>query len=351
MRLQLQSQRVSDLISQLEGARESGNLGPTLDGIDSVGSTGRIIAFYRKFLDQPFLKSRCRAEHVRQITREAMWPLRKPEIILPGRLRKHKRVNPDARELLEEWAVTQVESSGLTLRLDQALSARYWGVGFDLDSDEDNRLLEEFLFGSCVKRLLAVLRDLELVEAQFRQTHYETDHILPSRGGADFEQLLIDVLNEHDGRARHASLLEDVLEKTDLRVQVQGVHRKLGVRVQVTAAIDPLLYQSKLATIHRLEEFVVLSPASIARFGNDTGKELELFKDSRTTLLKEQAIEIRESLFAALNRRHNSPLGPLGGIPEDLRTLIREFVEVEGARSTDTLRTREAQERRRPPRS
>jgi hypothetical protein len=201
------------------------------------------------------------------------------------------------------------------------------------------------LLGSSVNRLVHMLRGLELIESDFRRKHYENRHILPSRRGADFEQLLIDVLNEHDRRARHASLVEDVLEKTDLRVHIPGVHRKRGARVQVTTMADPLLYQSKLATIDRLEEIVVLSPASIARFVNDSGKELGpfTFHDSRTAFLKEQAIEIRKSLFATLERRHRSPKGPLATVPEYLRTVIRDFIELEAARSTDALRDREAQ--------
>jgi hypothetical protein len=108
--------------------------------------------------------------------------------------------------------------------------------------------------------------------------------------------------------------------------------------------IDPLLYQSKLATINRLEEVVVLSPASIAQFANETGKEV--FYDSGTPLLKEQATKIRKSLFAALERRHQTPLEPLVRVPENLRTVIREFIEVEAARSTDALRDREVRKGR-----
>jgi hypothetical protein len=344
MRLQLQSQSVSNLISQLEEARASGTLGSILDQIEYGGSTDQIVALYREFVDQPFLKSRFRAEHVRTIIREAMWPLRKPRVIFPGTLRKCQRVNRDTGELLDEWDIVQLESSGLVLRPDQALSAHYWGIKFDLDSDENNYLLEEYVLGSSVNQLVHMLRDLELVESHFRGKHYENVHILPSRGGADFEQLLIDVLNEHDCNAHHAPLREDLLQKTDLRVRVKSVHRRRGARVQVTTTIDPLLYQSKLATIDRLEEIVVLSPASIAQFVNDTGKELgPSFHDSGTALLKEQAIEIQESLFASLERRHKSPLGPMVSVPENLRTVIREFIELEAARSTDALRDREVQ--------
>jgi hypothetical protein len=344
MQLQLRSQSLSKLVSRLEEARASGTLGSVLDQAEEGGLNGGIVALYRKFSYQPFLKSRFRTEHVRAIIQEAMWPLRKAGIVLPARLGKHQAVNRNTGAL--EWIITQLESGGLVLRPDQVRSASYWGIGFDLDSDENNYLLEEYLFDSSVKRLVLMLRDLELVEPHFRRTHYEADHILPSRRGADFEQLLIDVLNEHDLTAHHAPLVEDLLEKTDLRVHVPGVHRKQGVRVQVTATIDPLLYQSKLATIHRLEEIVVLSPASITRFVNDTGKEL--LHDSGTAILNEQAMKIQASLFAALKHRYKSPLGPLVSVPENLRKVIRQFIELEGARSTDALRARVARRRRRP---
>ena len=345
MQLQLQSQNVSSLISKLEEARGSGTLASILDQIENSGSTAPIVALYTKFVNQPFFKSRFRTEHVRAITREALRPLRQPEIILPGTPQTRQRGNRDTGVLLDEWDVTQVESSGIVLRPDQALSARYWGIEFDLGSDKNNRLLEKYLLGSSVSRVVQMLRDLELVEPYFRRRHYENIHILPPRGSADFEQLLIDVLNEHHYHARHAPLVEDLLEKTDLRVHVLGVQRNRGARVQVTMTSDPVLYQSKLATIKRLEETIVLSPASIARFVMESGKELEpsILPNSGSTLLKQQAIGVRQSLFAALERRHKNPLGPLMGVPENLRIVIREFVEVEAARSTDALRDREVQ--------
>jgi hypothetical protein len=208
MRLQLQSQSVSKLVVQLEEARASGTLASVLDQIENGGSTGQIVALYAKFVDKPFLKSRFRAAHVRAVTREAMWPLREPGAILPGTLRKRQQAGRGTGELLDEWAITHLESGGLVLRPDQVLSARYWGIGFDLDSDENNYLLEEYVLSSSVNRLAHMLRDLERVEPHFRRRHYESVHILPSRGGADFEQLLMDVLNEHDYQLIESGALE-----------------------------------------------------------------------------------------------------------------------------------------------
>ncbi len=345
MRLSAQSEAVSKLVSHLEEARSCGALGSVLDEVGSSGPEGKIIALYRKFIDQPFVKSRFRSKHVRTIVQEAIWPLRRPEIVFPGTLRKRQRINRETGEILDKWDVMQLESTGFVLRPDQILSARYWGIGFDLDSHDDVLLLEESLLDSSVASLVHMLRSLEQIEPHFRRSRYENPHILPPRRTSDFEQLLIDVLNEHYCKARHAPFIEDVLEKTDIRVQVQGVHRRRGARVQITTTTDPLFYQNKLANINRLEEIVVLSPASIARFVSETGKELGAFKGhgSGTKLLEERADAIRRTLIVALEPRHESPLGPLVSVPEDLRAVIREFMELEAARSTDALRDREVQ--------
>jgi hypothetical protein len=64
---------------------------------------------------------------------------------------------------VDEWTISRVETNGFILRPDQALSARYWGIGFDLGSDEDNYLFEDYLLGLSVNRLVHMLRDLELI--------------------------------------------------------------------------------------------------------------------------------------------------------------------------------------------
>jgi hypothetical protein len=98
MRLQLQSQGVSTLISELEAARASEILDSILGQIENSGPTGHIVALYARFVNQPFVKSRFHAEYVLSITREALRPLRKPGIIFPGTLRKLQRVNRDTGE-------------------------------------------------------------------------------------------------------------------------------------------------------------------------------------------------------------------------------------------------------------
>ncbi len=346
MRLELQSQSVSDFVARMEDARASGTLGSVLEQIGdetSSGQTSQLAALYRRFDGQPFIKPVFRAEHVEAVVREAMWPLRQPKIVFPASLHKCQRVKRDNGDLRDDWEIVPLESVEVVLRQDQAVSASYWGIGFELDSDEDNRLLEEHLLGACINQLVHMLRDLELVEQQFRRRRYENAHILPPRDSADFEQLLIDILNEYGCEARHARLGEDLLEKTDLRVYVKNAKRRKGAWVQITTTIDPLFYQSKLAQIDRLEEIVMLSPASIARFVNETGKEWQtsILHNSGTLLLKEKAEEIRSSLFTALDHRHISPLGPFVAVPENLRNVIRDFIRVEATRSTEALRERE----------
>ena len=81
-----------------------------------------------------------------------------------------------------------------------------------------------------------------------------------------FEHLILDILNEDDRHAKVAPLVEDFLEKTDLRVKYPGLRRKRGGRVQVTSIVAPELHETKLEAIKLAEEFVFLSPLSLAEF-------------------------------------------------------------------------------------
>ena len=252
------------------------------------------------------------------------------------------------RGLDQGYFVRQERTSRLRGRINITLTVRHqaWSRPEAVcQFDELDHLLEERVFASSVAQLLGMLRDLEIVEREFRKKQSEKVPILPPRNAADFEQLLIDILNEDHQRARHAPLIEDLLEKTDFRVHTQGVNRKRGARVQATMATDPFIYQNKLARIDRLEEIIILSPASIVRFVNETGIDigLPLSSGSGGVLLKEAGL-IRDSLFSALDRRYQSPLGPLTSVPQSLREAIRRFIAVEATRSTNVLRDREVRE-------
>ena len=184
----------------------------------------------------------------------------------------------------------------------------------------------------CSIQFAQMLRGLETIERRnIWKGATPPSSLLPSREGADFEHLMLDILNEHRDQARDASLVEDFLEKTDLRVHVGDLNRKRGARVQVTASLDPVHYQTKLAAIKRLEELVMLSPVSLAHFGDDN-----------SATVTERASKIRKKLYMALKRRHESPLGPVSSVPESLREMVRKFVENEATRSTIAMRQREA---------
>jgi hypothetical protein len=84
MRLRIRSQRICNLIPQLEEARAAGTLGSVLTHIERDRSTDQIVALYKKFADQPFIAPGFRTEHLQAITRKAVRLIRDPVIIFGG---------------------------------------------------------------------------------------------------------------------------------------------------------------------------------------------------------------------------------------------------------------------------
>jgi hypothetical protein len=113
----------------------------------------------------------------------------------------------------------------------------------------------------------------------------------------------------------------------------------------VTATVDPLFYQSKVASIRHIDELVVLSPATIAQHMHKTGDDI----GPASALVAARASKLRESLEDALRRRHQHPLGPVAGVPPEIREAIRQYVDLEAVRSTKEMRLREAQDGPRKP--
>ena len=70
--------------------------------------------------------------------------------------------------------------------------------------------------------------------------------------------------NEHEHHARIAPLHEDFLEKTDIRVRYPGLKRRRGARIQVTQIADYELHDEKVSRIRASNEFVILSPRTLA---------------------------------------------------------------------------------------
>jgi hypothetical protein len=327
-----------ELVTRLEAARTAGGLGPLLDGSATDG-IAPILTSYKRLAGWAAEPTPYRSDHVRALALEATWPLRNPGVVFPAALRKRLRRAPPDPPAEECWLVTGVTAGNVTLRADQACAARYWGIGFRFDEPDDEALFEARLHRQCAVRLAQMLRDLDIVEHEYHWKRSPHRVLLPPRSAADFEHLIIDILNEREYVARHAPLAEDILEQTDVRVQMRKLNRRRGARVQVTATVDPLFYQSKVASLRHIDELVVLSPATIAQHMHKTGDDI----GPASALAAARAGKVRESLEEALRRRHAHPLGPVAAVPAEIREAVREYVEAEAVRSTCEMRLRAAQ--------
>lgn len=172
-----------------------------------------------------------------------------------------------------------------------------------------------------------------------------------------FEHLILDILNEEDLQARKARLVEDFLEKTDLRVSYPELTRRRGARVQVTSIIIPEQHETKLQAIKLAEELVFLSPLSLAEYvdsleGHTSVNEISGTSpfalatlwdclDVKPADTPQLASELKRIMFRALTGTPDSPLGPMVRVPVPIRQLIRLFVKTHAIACTSRLRKRE----------
>ena len=165
--------------------------------------------------------------------------------------------------------------------------------------------------------------------------------------------MILDILNEDDRHATEAPLVEDFLEKTDLRVKYPGLKRRRGGQVQVTSIVAPELHKTKLEAIKLAEEFVFLSPLSLAEFVASRRHNpvssisatppfalapLSDYLEVKAADVTQLASELKQIMFRALEASPNSPLGPMVRVPVPIRQLIRLFVETHAIASTSRLR-------------
>ncbi|HZI04496.1 MAG TPA: hypothetical protein VEZ71_10760, partial [Archangium sp.] len=235
------------------------------------------------------------------------------------------------------------------LRPSQAFAARYWGVWYALDTPESQARLEASWGQHVISMFETNLRAMNRLPASFRLDKMRGE---PETVGLRFEQLILDLLNEEQPVARRAPLLEDLFEKTDLRVSYSALKRKRGARVQVTLITDEELHGTKLRRIAYSDELVVVSPLKLA--------EAALGLEGMPSLTQQQ----KDELFAALSRpapsvrvvaaalkKHflqalghpASPLGPVLAVAAPVRRFIRMYVEHKAHDATQHLRKREAE--------
>ena len=239
----------------------------------------------------------------------------------------------------------------LGLRLDQVLAARTWEIGFQLP-EPAVASLEQTVHSWALRRLAADLRDLRKVE-KGANPHWIDDHpdIVANETACRFEQLMIDILNEHRHVAHHAPLLEDLCQKTDLRVNFPALDRRRGARVQVTAVLNPHELAAKVQKIPHSEEMVILSPLHLAEAvgrpdlepwlpTTDTARFWDCFPSRPVTpgALARGLNGIFFQALAAADGDLPDPRGPMGLVPEAVRHFVQASVTAEALRSTQELR-------------
>lgn len=240
------------------------------------------------------------------------------------------------------------------LRIDQVVAVRFWGIGFVFDDQETTNEIAREVARQTASRLGRDLRHLQKVLLRFRPNDpTAVTRMVPRPDERGFEQLMLDILNEERPCARAAPLSEDFLEKTDLRVRYPGLERKRGGRVQVTQITDETMHREKLQRIRHVNQFVVLSPLTVARFvngelhrGEDEPRALEHFDlDAFWHCLPDLpsdvpslAAMIKRMLLSAVRRPHDSPRGPLANVPWALRNILRIYVRNDVFRATRELR-------------
>ena len=120
-------------------------------------------------------------------------------------------------------------ASSATLRFDQMLDARFWGIGFTFETLDRCDAFARLIVRSATGRLASDLLGLQRILERFRPKTLEGElRIVPHPTERRFEHLILDILNEDDRHAKVAPLVEDFLEKTDLRVKYPGLRRRRG---------------------------------------------------------------------------------------------------------------------------
>jgi len=270
--------------------------------------------------------------------------------------------NVDSEGLLEDLvpktSVRYLISQGLpepvSLRLDQVLAARSWGIGFFFNDMTETDRVSDLRARLALEHLARDLLDLSrMLPRLLRGKPGQYPPLVPPRFSRAAEQLIADIVNEHEANAGLSRLCEDYLQKTDLRVRYAGLQRRRGARVQVTLGPSQAHHQQKVETIRNPDHFVILSPWALAtaipHFGGvATGQQVPMEHElvqrfwrslpKQPASLESLAYTIRGVLHDAIHSTNTDPRGPLALVPEPIRELIRVWMKHEAFRSTQAMR-------------
>jgi len=353
--------RLKAAVLAFEGAWEEWRLEAALTDPDLAGVVGgRVLGSYARLLQvdagapSPFRRNSIHAlfEPLKELLEEPHRVFSARGVAVEPSPQDSRALRPGGSVRLRAVELDFPEGP-VVLRLHQVVSTRFWNIGIELEDPEDDAWLTATLVRLALRRLAADLNGLRVIEAWLARRRLHTEpRIVPDPRGRRFEQLMIDILNEERYSARRASLVEDFLEKTDLRVHVDGLDRRKGARVQVTQTTHPGQLEKKLSRIRRVREFVILTPRTLAEaLTGGEGEELlnrgEL-KDLWGCLeytpatVDDLSRLIKERFLASYRTDGHDPRGPAASVPEPLRLLVRRFVRRDALRSTRRLRRRES---------
>lgn len=236
-------------------------------------------------------------------------------------------------------------------------AVRFWGIDIRPTEDRTRRWTEELVWQQFVTGLASDLHSIGKIEARFGRRVVDPHLILVAdHEGEAFERLIVDILNNGALRARLAPLYEDFLEKTDLRVRAEGLQRQRGARVQVTMADHERRASAKREEIRAPEEFVHLSPWTMAEalvaapfsglLPGDLRRDVHSVLSVCGNTTADVARSLRQMFRNCIRHPGEDPRGPVARVPEAVQLLVQAFVGHEVRASTAALRAHEAERAR-----
>lgn len=317
---------------------------------DAVGPS--IVAAYGAIAAEPDLYlGPPRERTVDQLLEQAVARLAPPVRTFPARL---EGKGSQAATLRGSVRVLVSDPAGLSLRLDQAIGARFWGIGFQWDDGVIGDPLALATLRAVAEGMAADLRHATRIHNRNHEDPRFPD-LIPPLSQRRYERLMHDILDEHHAVGLPATLEEDFLQKTDLHVRFERPnHAPTRARVQVTSLTSLTMHEAKLARIYYRENFVILSPVALADFleAELQGRHRfhaplpdELLAALRAefgapTHFAELVDAVASRFRTALARPAEDPRGPLAQVPEALRSLVRLWTLRSAFRSHRLVRAR-----------
>jgi hypothetical protein len=235
----------------------------------------------------------------------------------------------------------------------QIESCRYWGVWFNLGDSESDVRITSYLLSAALRRLTSDLSGIAQMERALLQggTKLDEARMEMSGCGPEFARLIHDVLNENEHVAHFPRLIEDLMERTDLRLRYTGLSRKHGARAQISFASREEHHINKRNHMHLSEEYVFISPYGIAQtvihkssmpfMGEIDWHTFWILCGVLTDEIEVLAGILKKHFNQARYRTTDHPMGPVGLLHPEIKRIIRAIAHHAAFAATNNLRWRE----------